>query len=112
MTSLPLANGQGLTTDTVWRGVDFSGLTVVLGVGTGRLIRLLSEQVAASQGSLLVVSHDAGRLRSLLPPEQEHPLALVHARPRQAPLLGEVVDLLVVNGILRQVPESKLEVMF
>jgi len=42
----------------------------------------------------------------------EGPLALVHGRPDQIPVLSGVVDLLVVNGILRQVPEGQLEARF
>jgi hypothetical protein len=105
-------NGQGSSRNAVWRGVDCSGLAVVLGVGTGRLIKLLNRRVAASEGSLLVVSHDLGRLKALVPLMQEAPLALVHGRPGQIPVLSGVVDLLVVNGILRQVPEGQLEAMF
>jgi len=111
MIKLDSTNGQSPTRDTLWRGVDFSGLTVVLGVGTGRLIRLLNEQVASSQGNLIVVSYDLERLRALMPLIREGPVALVHGRPRQMPVLKEVADLLVVSGILRQVPEGKIEVM-
>jgi hypothetical protein len=92
--------------------VDFSGLAVVLGVGTGRLIKLLNRRAAASEGTLVVVSHDLGRLKPLVPLMQEGSLALVHGRPDQIPVLNGVVDLLVVNGILRQVPEGQLEAMF
>jgi len=105
-------NGQGSTRNAVWRGVDCSGLAVVLGVGTGRLIKLLNRRVAASEGSLVAVSHDLGRLKALVPLMQEGPLALVHGRPGQIPALSGVVDLLVVNGILRQVRERQLEAMF
>lgn len=105
-------NGQGSTRNAVCRGADFSGLAVVLGVGTGRLIELLNRRVAASEGSLLAVSHDLGRLKALVPLMQEPPLALVHGRPGQIPVLSGVVDLLVVNGILRQVREGQLEAMF
>jgi len=105
-------NGQGPTRNAVWRGVDFSGLAIVLGVGTGRLIKLLNRRAAASEGSLVVVSHELSRLKALVPLMQEGPLALVHGRPGQIPVLSGVVDLLVVNGILRQVAEDQLEAMF
>ena len=29
----------------LWRGIDFSGTTVILGVGTGRMIELVAERV-------------------------------------------------------------------
>ena len=105
-------NGQGPTRNAVWRGVDFSGLAIVLGVGTGRLIKLLNRRAASSEGSLVVVSHELSRLKALVPLMQEGPLALVHGRPGQIPVLSGVVDLLVVNGILRQVAEDQLEAMF
>lgn len=105
-------NGQGPTRNAVWRGVDFSGLAIVLGVGTGRLVKLLNRRAAASEGSLVVVSHELSRLKALVPLMQEGPLALVHGRPGQIPVLSGVVDLLVVNGILRQVAEDQLEAMF
>ena len=96
---------------TLWRGIDFSGLTVVLGVGTGRLIELLVEQVAASDGNLVAVSHRIENLRSLAPQRGKGSLTLVQGRPRQIPVLSETVDLLVVNGVLREAPENKLDIM-
>jgi len=112
MDNLAPRNGQGPNTDTIWRGVDFSGFTVVLGVGTGRLIRLLNRQACASRGNLIVVSHQLGRLSSLAPLTHEGPLTLIQARPRQIPVLEGTVDLLVVNGILRRVPQRELVAMF
>ena len=112
MVRLDALSGQGSTRNAVWRGVDFSGLVVVLGVSTGRLIRLLNGQAAASEGNLVVMSHDLSRLKALVPLMQEGPLTLAHGRPSQIPVLNGVVDLLVVNGILRQVPEGKMEAMF
>jgi len=111
MTRADPPNGQDLATNTVWRGLDFSGFTLVLGVGTGRLIRLLNEQVAASQGILAVVSYEPAQLRSLVPLMRHGPITPIHGRPRQLPVLREVVDLLVVNAVLRQVPDPKLEAM-
>ena len=51
--------------NSAWRGVDFSGLTLVLGVGTGRLIEVLNKQAAASHGSLVVIEYSLRRLRQL-----------------------------------------------
>lgn len=95
-----------------WRGTDFSGLIVVLGVGTGRLIGLLNQQVAASQGNLIVVSYRLSQLQALKPLAQQGRLLPIYARPRQIPVLSETVDLLVVNGVLREVPENRLGTMF
>jgi len=97
--------------DATWRGVDFSGVTVVLGVGTGRLVQLLVEQAAASGGNLIVASRKAAVLGTLMTLRTDTSLTLVQARPRHIPLLAETVDLLVVSGMLRQVPESKIDVM-
>lgn len=98
--------------EITWQGTNFSGLIVVLGVGTGRLISLLSQQVAASQGNLIVISHQMAHLQTLKPLAQEGRLLPIYARPRQIPVLNESVDLLVVNGVLREVPENRLEAMF
>jgi len=112
MTRRGRSNGQGLVTDTVWRGVDFSGLTLVLGVGTGRLVALLNEQVAASLGTLMVLDREITQLRELVPLREHGPITPVCGRPGQLPVLREVVDLLVVNAVLRRIPGPKLEVMF
>ena len=95
-----------------WRGIDFSGVIVVLGAGTGRLIRLLNRQAAASEGSLLVASLRAQDLRALVPLKEEGPLTLVRARTRQVPVRAETVDLLAVSGVLREVPEGRFVVLF
>jgi len=106
------SDGQKPSEEMSWRGTDFSGVIVVLGVGTGRLISLLSQQVAASQGNLIVVSYRLAHLEALKPLAQQGRLLLVHARPRQIPVLNETVDLLVVNGVLREVPENRLVAVF
>ncbi len=98
--------------DATWRGVDFSGLTVVLGVGTGRLIEVLARQSAASNGTLLVTDASRRRLESLQPLRKEAPLTLTAARPRHIPVMSDVVDLLVVNGILRDIPKDRLGTFF
>lgn len=94
------------------RGVDFSGLTVVLGVGTGRLVELLNQQAASSGGNLIVVSTHIQHLKRLTFLSQQGPLVPIHARLRHVPVLNETVDLLVVNGVLREVPENKLGALF
>lgn len=106
------SNGHDMPMSTPWEGVDFSGLSMVLGIGTGRLIRLLGQKTADLQGNLLVVSSRPQRLRSLAPLRQRGDLTLIRGRPRHIPVLSETIDLLVVNGVLREVPEAKLEAMF
>jgi len=100
------------STETLFQGVDLSGSTVVLGVGTGRLIALLADQVAQADGNLMVVSHSKkalAELRSYLQATSVvSPVALFHAREREIPVLSETVDLLVANSVLREVPSSKL----
>jgi hypothetical protein len=105
-------SGQPVDGASLWRGVDFSGLTVVLGVGTGRLIHLLSEQAEAAHGRLIVLGYNLAQLKTLVPLQAEAPVTLMQGRPRQIPVLRESVDLLVVNGVLREVPENRLEAMF
>lgn len=105
-------NGQNTTEETFWRGVDFSGVTVVLGIGTGRLIELLARQAQAAQGHLLLMDFQPAHLQTLLSLREESPVLLVRGRYRQIPLLTETVDLLVVNGVLREVPDSLLMRVF
>lgn len=100
--------GQEPPQDTTWRGVDFSGITLVLGVGTGRLLEILNQQAHASGGSLLVLERALDRLEALLPLREQGPITPVRGRPRQIPVLSETVDLLVVNGMLREVPDGRM----
>ena len=96
----------------LFQGVDLSGITVVLGVGTGRLIGLLASQVAQADGNMVVVAHSKKALADLRGYLQRAsvtgPVALVQARTREIPVVSETVDLLVVNGVLREVPAGKL----
>jgi SAM-dependent methyltransferase len=107
-----MCDARNGTPGDAWRGTDLSGMTVVLGVGTGRLISLLTQQAAVSQGNVLVVNYNARQLQALTPVAGQGPLSLVCGRPRQIPVLTETVDLLVVNGALREVPTNRLDVMF
>jgi SAM-dependent methyltransferase len=97
--------------DAVWRGVDLSGVTLVLGVGTGQLVALLKQQAALAGGNLVVLSPHMRELSPLVP-LQQGPLTLMRGRWRQIPLQSETVDLLVINGVLREVPEERLEQAF
>ncbi len=94
--------------EDTWRGVDFSGVTLVLGVGTGRLIEILNQQAARAGGSLVVCEAVAPRLDQLHSLSDEGPVALVRAQPHSIPVLPESVDLMVMNGVLRDAPLEKL----
>jgi SAM-dependent methyltransferase len=98
--------------EAVWRGTDFSGVTLVLGVGTGRLIEVLAQHAASSSGTLVVLDTDVRRLRELAPLRSVGPLTALHARVRRIPLQSETVDLLVLNGVLRDVREARYEALF
>jgi SAM-dependent methyltransferase len=93
-----------------WNGIGFSGVTLVLGAAGGRLVELLAEQVARSDGLLLVADYRVGRLRALsaVGPAVQ-PLRVSY---RQLPLLDRSVDLLVSNGVLRETPEAHYERLF
>ena len=102
---------NGRSTASPWRGIDLSGITVVLGVGTGRQIALLNRQIAASGGHLLVLAADSSQLGAVRPLRIEGPLTPILGRTRSIPVLAETVDLLVVNGVLREVPTRRLRAM-
>ena len=113
--------GRSAQGDDIWRGTDFSGVTVILGVGGGQLARLLAPQVQRNEGTLVVMDPGLEELWVLAenPDVAEagpNPWTLIQARLRgravRIPLLHETVDLLVVNGILRQIPESGLPRFF
>lgn len=94
--------------ERLWRDVDLSGVTLLLGGGTGQLARLLDEQIARSDGQLVVVDYRTALLEALSQVAFSSHTWLIRARHRQAPVLSESVDLVVVNGILRQVPDDRL----
>jgi SAM-dependent methyltransferase len=99
--------------DALWRGIDLSGITVVLGVGEGRLVETLATQARASvSGHVLSVGlrvDDLIRIRYMV---GDLPASFVAARPRAIPLQDGSVDLLVMSGTLRQVPVSSLHTLF
>ena len=105
------SGGSNLRNQGIWRGVDFSGLTVVLGAGTGQLIRLLDEQAKAADGQVIVLSFGRAPLQALAAPPSGSRLTRIQGRPRQVPVLAEVADLLVVSGVLREIPPAKLDTM-
>lgn len=96
----------------LWRGIDFSGVTLVVGVGSGRLVELLNQRVATSQGHLIVTSDRMQRLQEIAPFQEKGPLIPIQARLKKIPLLDQTVDLLVMSGVLRQVPEAEINATF
>ncbi len=98
--------------DPLWRGIDLSGITVVLGPAGGMLLQTLAEQAAAIGGeTVIAIGYEIEPLQQIQPLAATLPLAGINARIRQLPLLDESVDLLVMNGTLRQVPLRHLETM-
>ncbi|MBC7235632.1 MAG: class I SAM-dependent methyltransferase [Chloroflexi bacterium] len=110
MTAQP--EDRSARTDDIWRGTDFSGLTVVLGLGAGQLVRILAEQIERNDGTLLVINDQREELRQFLQAAERGPWTLIQAQSRHIPVLTETVDLLVVNGVLRQIPEPRLPTVF
>lgn len=95
--------------DPLWRGVDLSGITVVLGPGGGSLVERLARQAAAAGGGLVIaVGHEFEPLREIQPLGAMLAVAALNARTRHLPLMDSAVDLLVMNGTLRQVPLQRL----
>jgi SAM-dependent methyltransferase len=92
----------------LWRGIDLSGVTLVLGAGTGLLLEMLCQQ-AALVGGLVVV---AGPNRAALAVEQVGQAARLLARTRRLPLADGCVDLVVMNGALREVLPTRYEALF
>ncbi len=98
--------------DPLWRGVDLSGITAVLGPAGGQLLQALAQQAAAvGSGCVLAIGYELEPLTQILPLADELPIAVLNARIRQLPLAEGSVDLLVMNGTLRQVPLRHLETM-
>lgn len=99
--------------ETLWRGIDLSGNTLVIGQGEGHLIESLAGQASASGGGQIVVlGYRYDELHELRGRLGERPIGYVNARPRIIPLRDATVDLLVMNGSLRQVPSAALYPLF
>lgn len=105
-------NGNNGESDArLWRGIDFSGLTLMIGVSTGQLLQLLLEQVQRAEGQFVALSYRAEELAFAAPAAHQPRLTAIRARPRQLPLADECVDLLVLNGALRETPVERLPAM-
>lgn len=99
--------------ETLWRGTDLSGNTVVIGQGEGHLIETLARQAAASGGGqVIVLGYRQDELSDLRGRLGELSVSYVNARSRIIPLRDATVDLLVMNGSLRQVPSAALYSLF
>jgi SAM-dependent methyltransferase len=106
-------NGPPLEHDAIWRGIDLSGVTVVLGVGEGRLIETLAGQARASgSGHILAIGFRIEELARLRYRLGDEPVSQISARPRAIPLQDGTVDLLVMSGTLRQVPVTSMHTLF
>jgi len=95
-----------------WRGIDLSGTCAVLGAGTGRLIQVLSEQVHHHGGQMLVVGDRPDIMTALKPLIPESVVQFVQGRYTALPFATESIDLLAINGVLRQVPPSAMIRLF
>jgi len=104
-------SSQTIETFDPWRGLDFSGVTLILGVGTGRQVPLLADRCVSAEGSLVVADANLERLRALQREQTDLGITWVQARVRQIPLCDEVVDMLVVNGLLREVPTARMAIL-
>jgi SAM-dependent methyltransferase len=99
--------------DALWRGIDLSGNTVVIGVGEGRLIETLAHQAsAAGGGQIIAMGTRANVLASLRERLQPLPMSYVNSSPRALPFQSETIDLLVMSGSLRQIPVGALRGLF
>lgn len=106
------SNRQTAETFDPWRGLDFSGVTLILGVGTGRQVPLLADKCLSAEGSLVVADANLERLHALQHEQTDLGITWVQARARQIPLCDEVVDLLVLNGLLREVPTARMAILY
>ena len=104
-------NGGANLDSPMWRGIDFSGVTMVVAQVRGVCWSCLLEQVSASRGNLLVVSQRVDLLHPLAPLQKQRPLTLIQGRSRDLPVLDATVDLLALSGVLREVPANRLGVV-
>ncbi|MHB1294151.1 MAG: class I SAM-dependent methyltransferase [Anaerolineae bacterium] len=108
----PKDQGQeAAASEAAWRGVDLSGVTLVLGAGTGRLLELLTEGAAAAGGTVVLVEFSRRLLAPLATLSEKGPLVRLNGRPRQIPLRSETVDLLAASSVLRETPENHLRTL-
>lgn len=91
---------------SLWRGLDLSGVTLAVGVGSGRLLTSLAQEIAQAEGTLLVTSWERQSLRAL---RAEGLASVCQAQMQHLPLRSETADLAVYIGTLRDVPETHLQ---
>ncbi len=107
-----MGDGQGQTfrggEQSLWRGIDFSGVTVMIGVSTGQILPLLLEQVEQAGGLFIVIGYRPEELDLMASWLPRPSLVGLRARMRHLPLADESVDLLFVNGELRRTPTDRL----
>ncbi|MGI6374705.1 MAG: class I SAM-dependent methyltransferase [Anaerolineae bacterium] len=88
----------------LWSGVDLSGVTLVIGLGTGQLLQLLAEEAQRAGGIVVLASYLQPALAAVAELAAHLPVERVCCRPRELPLADGTVDLCVVNASLREVP--------
>jgi SAM-dependent methyltransferase len=99
--------------DALWRGIDLSGNTVVIGVGEGRLIETLAHQAsAACGGQVVAIGFRTNELASLRERLDHLSVGYVNFRPRALPFQDGAIDLIVMNGSLRQIPVGAQRALF
>ncbi|MFO7698754.1 MAG: class I SAM-dependent methyltransferase [Anaerolineae bacterium] len=105
--------GPEIEHDALWRGIDLSGTTAVIGLGEGRLIETLARQAAAAgAGHVVAIGFRLDGLSPLRESLSSLPVGYVNARPHSLPLQDSTVDLLVMSGSLRQIPVTALHSFF
>lgn len=93
---------------SLWRGIDFSGITVMIGASTGQILPLLLEQIEAAGGLFIVIGQRPEETTLFANWLGRPSFAGLRARIHRLPLADESVDLLFVNGELRRVPTDRL----
>jgi SAM-dependent methyltransferase len=91
----------------LWRGVGLSGITLVLGVGAGRLVELLAQEALQAGGLVVLASYARSALDTCAELSARLPIERLCARPRHLPLADASVDLCVINGSLRETPVAR-----
>ncbi|MEN6479248.1 MAG: class I SAM-dependent methyltransferase [Anaerolineales bacterium] len=97
---------QQSASNELWRGVDLSGITLVLGIGTGQLVELLAEEAQRAGGTVVLTSYSRAALSAHFDRVGPLPIERLCCRARELPLADSSVDLCVVNGSLREVPPA------
>jgi SAM-dependent methyltransferase len=100
---------RGFAQDELWRGVDLSGNTLLIGLGEGHLAEALALQGQRSgTGYTIALGDRQAELARIASSATGLPLGYVNGRLRALPFVDESIDLVVLNGSLRQVRPNAL----